>query len=427
MFSTLSNKTLSCALPQDDSTYQYPADYFKNQKKRPIVRLPKPLHTLDELRLIIKGGLRASKLDTSHILMYMRLVLETIKEDVQREWESFNLKLARVGDQIGPLDLLEIEDYDEKQRDGTKDQAGDREDDHWIMLILLGFYRINKISHNQYRASMISKLNQQANNINPEAIKLIDNPQMISMICSNPNFSKLVAAVDMFLYENKESDRSLWRWGSVACRYENCAALTTLSHLTDILGKNLEDILPWFFIETIGHEVERILEPGQELDNVRSYTPYCHAYGISQKIPYSATAAPGLYTLCHLIGGLLHSPRSQNARIVTERNMVNIRINATLIAFVLGSKGSLKQIFVKETDKHKVINPKTTGGADNESLDSFDLDEIPNSSDPHEWYHYLYTRDFELPKEIVEVMKKEARKITNIRPNTIGHYISTTF
>ncbi|AFS65337.1 N protein, partial [Tibrovirus congo] len=407
-----------------------PRTYFEsNGFKKPSLRLPKSNLSLKDLREIIKGSLKASTIDPEYTLLFLKQYVTRFKAQIAEDWISFDVKIGRAGETISPLNLFAIEEYDPKLRDMVKDTTAEEDDDHWMAFVLLSIYRISKVLNPAYRATLIGKMNSQAQGINSNALKVLDNAVIFNVLSSNNSYVKLVAGTDMILFRMGDGEHSLYRWGTVVTRHEDCSALLSIAHICKLLGKEIEEFLEWIFVNSVGRDVEKILEPGQELDKPYSYGPYMKGLGLVTRSIYSASACSNLYTFCHMLGAVLHSDRSKHARMINEGNLINIKLNTSVIAWVLGSRGSLVQIFVKNSRKDEVLSKQTKnqGKIETDSLVSFDEDEIPQTSDPHEWYDYLARRDFDIPDVIMNAVRNEAKKLVGTRIGTIGHYVQTTY
>ncbi|UNP42107.1 nucleoprotein [Porcine ephemerovirus 1] len=423
MYCTVTDSTIKPKRPYDNVPAQFPLDYFKrNNHTKPNLRIPQKELGLQDVRELVRGGLNRNDLNVKHAMRYLYLVLSKVVETADDDWDSFGIKLVRKGCQMTPWDLFNIVEDKDKLVDGIKDNKAVEDDDKWMCLAIVATYRLGRTNNQAHKNNLIVKINQQLVGMNRDAPPMIDLPAQQAAWVANADFNKMIAGIDMFFNKFKTNEWAFLRFGTIPARYKDCAALMSIGHLCDVTGLDLEDVLDWIFVGTIATEIVNMMTEGNEVDNPYSYMPYMMELGLSMKSPYSSSMAPGLYTLVHMVGCLLYSDRSKNARMISDRNLVNIKMNAEVLAFVRAKKGDLVKAFVKENEKNRLEKD-----SDNIEPTELDLTSLPSSHDPMDWFAYLESVDFNLPDEIKLHTKSESRKITNTRAGTIGHHIATTF
>ncbi|AJG05818.1 nucleoprotein N [Bivens Arm virus] len=426
MHCLVTSTSIKLTAPSDTIDVQYCSDYFeKNNKQKPKINLPKLPIGLAELRALVKGGFKANDLKLQHVLAYLGHLLQDIKGELTEDWTSFGVLIGNRSHNITPLDLLDVNYYDDKLLDGVKANDASPSDDAWMLFACLGIYRLARTQNLQHRSSLLMKMNAQILSLNQNAIKLVDNTMFYNSWISNYNYTKLIAACDMFFYKFKDHEHAVCRFGTIPSRWKDCGGLTSLSHLKNLTGMELEEIVSWVFVPSIGKEICRMMKSGQELDKPDSYVPYMMDLGLSMKSPYSSSANGGTYTWIHMIGSIMHSQRSLHARMVNENELPNIRISAMLTAYVKFNKGSLMKVFVKEEDKHLYIGEDQDENEGNGS-DYIDLTQHPNTDSADDWYQWLEMNNFTLDDIIKDSITRECKKIQNTRAGTIGSYIQTT-
>lgn len=123
------------------------------------------------------------------------------------------------------------------------------------------------------------------------------------------------------------------RIGTTGSRFRDCAALISYGYLADLLGmtKNT-DVMDWVFLEHVGNDIDRIMTSEDELLDNYSYFPYHVDLGLVTKSAFSATANPHFFEWVHVIGALMKSPRSLNARHISDSRALDILANAACVA-----------------------------------------------------------------------------------------------
>ncbi|AFR67108.1 nucleoprotein [Malakal virus] len=432
MYCTLNKKEIKPIKPTDNVPPQYPKEFFdKGNRQKPTLRVPQGKLDLPTVRELVYGGLERGELQLPHVIRYLYLVGEKIIEKLDDDWESFGVNIGRKNQEINVWCFYNVIIENDQTVDGKKNGNIDEQDDKWLVLALLAYYRLGRSSNQTHRNNLLVKLNAQIKGFKKDAPNIIDDVAVHGSWVTNSEFCKIAAGYDMFLNRFKNSNYAHVRFGTVPSRYKDSAGLMSLGHVCDVTGMSIEELLDWIFVYNVGEDVVKMMEEGNEIDQPYSYMPYMMDMGISNKSPYSSLACPHIYTYLHLIGALLTSERCRNARMVSENNLQNIKMNAFVVAYVKSHKAMLKKAFLKPSDRdfkeEDSGDEDDDGGEDEEGQSEFDefIGDMPKSSNPMEWYIYLQSNHFALPDKVVDFCLKEAKKIQNARPGTVGKYLST--
>nr|UUB88389.1 nucleoprotein [Yata virus] len=425
MFSALSGKPVAACMPHETIPPQYPADFFRNNKNtKPHIRIPMSELDLDRVRKFVHAGIiDRNKLKLPHAMRYLFLVLSKIKEKLDNDWKSFGVTIGLKDQDLDPFCMYVVHHDAGPQVDGTESTTVGPEDDDWMVMYLLGIYRLGRTQNDTHKGNLATRLLAQMKSLNPRTLNITNDDALQNIWVGNTDYCKLIAGIDMYFNRFKKSDFAYLRFGTIPSRFKDCASLLSIGHVCNLTGMTLEEYLGWIFVATVGREIESMMKEGNEVDQPFSYMPYMMEMGLSMKSPYSSAASPGVYTLAHIIGTLLFSERSKNARMVSENNLSNIRINAEIVAYVRARKGSLMKVFHKDKAS---LEAAQAVQEDNGSVDVL-LGDLPAGNDPDEWFTTLEINQFELPHEIRTHTISESRKIGNTRAHTIGHHVATTF
>nr|UOI88692.1 nucleoprotein [Walnut Creek virus] len=415
MISLKTNKPIQFVAPSDKTLPQYASEYFtKNGTLKPSVTIPQKDYNLTDLRGIIHNGILQQDLKIGHVIRYLCLIGLTIQETLDEDWMSFGVSIGGKGATITVLSSLEVKEENDQRIDGTSDPGVNPEEDKWMTLYLLFIYRYSRASNAAYQAGLVDKLRLQIASVslNPPAL----NPPKgtYKAWLNNRNFTKLVAAFDMFFCKFPNHEMAFLRFGTITSRFRDCASLLSLNHLRETAGIEGDQLFAWMFVGTLAEEAEVLMKEAQELDKSDSYTPYMMDFGLSLKSPYSAAVCPGIYTWSHLICSLLVSTRSRNARMVSEANLSNIRNNAAIVAYVHAKNTECGLFFSDNADLIKEVKAANDGDDDTESVS--DLSELPKSKEPSEWFIFLRGNQYQCPPEIIQFVQTESAKMNNSRP-----------
>ncbi|YP_010800956.1 nucleoprotein [Porton virus] len=379
---------------------------------------------------MVKQGIMKSDIKVQLVNRYLYLIFKDVTATLEEDWVSFSITIGKRGESVNPFSIFNVtEDLDSKMNaDG--DQSANESDDPWMTLYLLFIYRHARATNQLYQTALFDRLKSQisAVSINPPALTA---PKGIYKAwLNNKCFVKIVAGIDMFFCKFPMEEKSYVRFGTITSRFRDCASLLSLEHFRETTGLDGDDIFPWMATPVLEEEVHRIMRDGQELDKPDSYVPYLMDLGLSLKSPYSATACPAIYTWAHMACALLTSMRSRNARMISDANIANLKINSLIIGYVFTKNTDCEILFTKNTDLIDKLKSNSFSGVDddendNESqLGSDDDFGMPKGKNPDEWWFYIKAMKNQVPDKIIQFGKSEAAKMGNCRVGSIGKYLN---
>nr|WIF20027.1 nucleocapsid protein [Snakehead vesiculovirus] len=407
---------VKAVLPATEAQATYPADGIADGAA-PLIIIEFRDLTASEIKQMILAGIQERRLDADIVVRYLCEVVQHWDEINNNEvWTSFGIELAKIGQAVNPLSLLRVRYGKRAVPDFTVVQGQADIQDKALEILLLGIYRVASITNDAYKTRVMDAIQQQALEADPKVQLNIGVLAGNKHLLSNPNYLRMVAAIDMFFYRFKESERANVRVSTLTSRFKDCAALSTFAHVASFTGLTLSGVLDWVFTETVAAEVERMMKPGQEIDQEASYMPYLKDMGLSKVSPYSATKNPGFHTWGQSACALMGSIRSQNALRASEDNWLNLKLNAEIMAFALGTSAEL----VKAFDIGGNTDDQDDGGAFEGELNLAEDAGMPKKRDAMEWFMYMEGRDFKLTEDMKEGLRRMAGNIKNPRPGTIG-------
>ncbi|ASM90771.1 nucleoprotein [Holmes Jungle virus] len=433
MKSVRTSESIKYIQPGDKPKPQYPREFFeKNPGQKPLVNVPHKDIDLANIRNIIKSGILQGGLVISYVLRFIYLIGKAIGDELDDNWQSFNVIIGGKGDKITPWSLVEIKEEDSRRVDANVDQTATADDDKWMLMYILFVYRHARAQVSNYKKTLFEKFQTQISPLLPNKITLTSPPPLYNSWLSNKNYCKMIAAIDMFFCHFPQHQDSNLRFGTITSRFRDCAALTSLEHFRETVGFKGDEMFGWIFVGSLEEECHVLMKSGQELDQPGSYSPYLVDFGLSLKSPYSASTCPGMYTYCHLVGSLLTSTRSQNAKMISDKNLVNIRTNALLVAYVFSENIECKVYF---TDNQEFLQAGLDGQDQLTEIPDDDgvssslsmQDDMPKSKDPIEWFMYLKSLKFQIPNIIKDFGKTEASKMSQCRVGSIGKHLNDAF
>jgi len=94
-------------------------------------------------------------------------------------------------------------------------------------------------------------------------------------IMEDPDFKKIMAAIDMFLTKFEDHELGFLHAGALISRYKQCMGILDLFYADSAFYLPRGEILQWVFLDPIADQIVRMYETEDEIGNVFSYMPYC--------------------------------------------------------------------------------------------------------------------------------------------------------
>ncbi|QKV49531.1 nucleoprotein [Bughendera virus] len=404
-------------LPQETTSIQYASTWFKNNKgRKPMLQISyRNVETLDLLQHAAYG-LETGNLNGELATAVLHRVLGKENHQLNVEWKSFGVLIGRLGEEINPWSLVEIHEKDGVLENNEINKNITEDDSDWIAFYICFLYRFSRATNQAYKDALSDRAEEHAKNINnssnrPQPSAMV---KMQALILHAP-FNTAIAAIDMFYHKFKTSRYACFRFGTLPSRFKDCSALTTLNHITRLTGLPIEQFMLWVFSTRMADELDQMSKPDEELDKDDSYIAYMREMGLSERSPYSSQANPAFSLFCHVVGSLLGSKRSRNARMGLEVDTVNSVTNGKIVAYVLGTR----PCFTLEYSNDPTVEFAPTHS------DVLDMTKPPVSSHPEEWYGYLSVNGFSVPSEAEKWIESKISAMSDLREGTIGKFLKT--
>lgn len=156
MTNVISGKSYICDAPDESHEVEYPHTYF-DKKLKPVIKIRgKSSTTVDAYRRAARSIVNGQQGSIEYILGYLYKVGQTIKGELQRDWESFGIKIGKVGDVVTPMHLVTVEfDETDSYPEIAKTEISSDKEDHWLLLSILGAPRYKRAGENQTVATAL--------------------------------------------------------------------------------------------------------------------------------------------------------------------------------------------------------------------------------------------------------------------------------
>lgn len=285
------------ALPPVEGTVQYPKEWFEedeNEGRKPPIRIySSKIVGLKTIRTWVYNAIMESNL-TSHLAttyLYMVLKAEARKNTLIKDWSSFNRVIGTAGSRITIQDLFERKSPGEDLTavsDGVGDPKEPDTNDKWMCLYICCVYRFLIANHEAYIDSIRDKVTVLLNSYGaPEAVDFEQTRTHFKAWERDSDYVALLAIIDMYYSVFKHDEFAFLRMGTIVTKYRDCVSLIDLLMVCSSFGMEPEDLAKWIWTNKIAGDLNRLTQPGNEVDVDHSYTQYFSALGLSTKSPYS--------------------------------------------------------------------------------------------------------------------------------------------
>ncbi|AJR28528.1 nucleoprotein [Carajas virus] len=403
-------------LPANEDPVEYPADYFKTSKQIPLyINTDK---TLAELRAFVYQGLKAGNPSIIHVNSYLYLALKDIKATLERDWTSFSITIGKQGEEITIFNLVSVRPLVITVPDGRTDPDRSPNDDKWLPIYLLGLYRVGRTKLPEYRKKLMEGLEMQCKIMYPDFVPIVpEGMDFFDVWGNDSNFTKIVAAVDMFFHMFKKHERASLRYGTIVSRFKDCAALATFGHVCKVSGMSTEEVTTWVLNREVADELCQMMFPGQEIDRADSYMPYMIDFGLSQKSPYSSVKNPSFHFWGQLAALLLRSTRAKNARQPDDIEYTSLTTAGLLLAYAVGSSADISQQFYMGDEKY--ISDPSAGGLTSNAP--------PKGRNVVDWLGWFEDQGGNITPDMYSFAKRAVCSLQGLRDKTIGKYAKGEF
>ncbi|UYD62334.1 nucleoprotein [Boana pugnax lyssa-like virus 1] len=419
----------------DQYEYKYPSE---NKGKKPEIEVGRCMD-VDKGYNSVLQKFNTGTPSLNDTLSYLVAVLPLIEATLEDDWESYDITIGKKNDKITPLSLLQVKYI---QRELNFDFIGqpvtpDNSKKLTLAGLILAIYRLGKIKAAQtgnYRQTLADRI-QSILTTTPfsdiiTAGVLYTTATTVAPWITNSDFRKIVGAVDMF-FMKFEHEYSAMRVGTVVTAYEDCSALSSLTYFINKLGLTPEESVTYFFHPSIVRDLERLWNPGQEIEKSDSYFVHFKALGFSGKSPYSSNAAGYLYNCIHFTGSYLGDPRSLNAAVIDDKAPNEMIVIAAFLGDAFwGTSTYTRQLFLDDNDYEEykkmmddmddfsdagsvMINDNAEGGGENRS----------QSRNPQSVYLKIVNEKGVMTRDQKKRFQDVVRRITP-RPGSFGQFIT---
>lgn len=423
-------KTIRPHAPSQSIDVQYPKKWFdEHPNAKPTLSITLLTPNLEEARKAVRKGMMDNAIDLDLAKTFLYYMAKTIRYKLEEDWKSYKITIGQKNQEITPLDLIHVETTT-RITDVQLMTAVTPADDGWIAAYLLAIYRLTKATVNEYKTQIAQRVSTQLKSIKGDAMDITGVVDMYKGWTGDRGYNTLVAAYDMFFHRFPLHPLANMRIGTTGSRFRDCAALISYGYIMDILGMpNATDLMDWVFIEQIGSDIDRMMTSDDELDDPYSYFPYHVDMGLVTKSAFSATANPHFFEWVHLIGSLMRSTRSLNARHISDSRALDILANAACVAYAHAHTFSFTKVYTEDGEELQVQDDDLDQGGACAAPGS-ELDAILKSRDPESWCIMIQSSSGELPLAVKKFIAKSVLSASDIREGTMEEHLkrlSTVF
>lgn len=407
--------TVNPFAPGTEDVPEWPSDFFaQGGQVRLRVDTKK---TTDVTRPHILAGLSARRLTAPVVNAFLYTVLVAMTATLEATWKSFNVTFGNRGDNLNPFSLLVVEHV---PIDLSDKAAGSdfKVDDFSLAMFLLGLYRVGRAKIESYRTLLFDGLIAQCKVAYPDfKVNVLPTNDFFNIWANDPNYSKIVAVTDMFFHYFKKHPSATLRFGTIASRFKDCAAIATIGHLMTVTGMTVREVAKWILNQTVAREFKDIMKEGQEAHDPDSYTPYMIDLGISKKSPYSAVQNPHTHFWGQMTCFFLYSARARNARVIQGIEVSSLLASSLLFAFAVGRTPELRVWYI-EDDEKDVPRPHVFDDG---------VPDIPKTRNSRKWVAWYIAQGNKFTDEMIKFAKEAVAHAPSVRDETVGQFARQHF
>ncbi|UAU42859.1 nucleoprotein [Nasoule virus] len=408
-------KPVNIDLVADKQTPEFPRAFFEKEGQLRLV-VPRYASTLDAAAKAVRAEIEDKSLSMMGIKLFLYRYFATIKNKLDEDWDSFSVHIGSKDDLVTPFSFIRVEESEEYKSERSKEAS--EEDWKWMAILLLGLYRIGRVSDPSYKNQIIKTIDNVIKAIDKKAPSLSTVQEYSLQAVADVNFCKIVALVDCYFHKFKSDPIAVCRISTVSARYRDSAALLGLNHLSTIGGGNPLLGVRWALVEAIQNNIDQLITEGNETNKSDSLMPYMIDLQLSKLSPYSTTANPAFHLFVHAAGSFILNPRSLNAKMVNAPSAQSIIRNAAFFIMATGKSDDWKIGFklTNSPDKERIVRRGQVLAAT-----------VPQTDNVDEWLAWRNANRDDFEEILTEFMRDRASRIGAVRPNTIGAHIKSTF
>nr|UCD53690.1 MAG: nucleocapsid protein [Mononegavirales sp.] len=394
---------------------EFPKEYFDHNKIIPVN--VDTTTDLEELRKAVISGLADCKLPVSNAAAFIYRIMKDVKVTLERDWTSFTVQIGIKGQSMSPMDILTATHVEAKLYGGRPNIALINVTDFSLCVYLCGLFRIGRYRVDTYRNDLMDHLLGQCKSVySAFTVQVTANNDFYNHWSNDQTLCKICAAIDMFFHFNKKVQEAVIRWGTIVCRFRDCAATGTLGHVCQVTGMGVRELATWIMNETVAIEYATIMTPEQEYGNAYSFAPYLVDLGISRRSPYSAAVNPNLHFWGQLACYFLTSSRAKNARVLPNLEYSALIKSAMLLAFAVSRTPKLVTWYAPQGQKFT------------EDPDEFDAPgQMPKERHSGKWLAWFRGLDYEFTHEMEQFALTAVHHGGQGRPNSVAEFAMKHF
>ncbi|QPO14167.1 N protein [Sodak rhabdovirus 1] len=398
------------------------AEYLTEMKGKPPVAITQyeTPHAVGILKTMINDGLQPET-DVKNAIAFIYHVAQNIKGTLLDDWISYGIVIGRGKDEITPLDLLDVTVHNESLKiDVTQDKTDPNE--YGLLAKVLIPYRIAgaPVQQSGYRSELARRLGE-VFATEPFNLKNVTGVLSVVHWANNPDYCKLVAAIDMFLRKFPDHEMEKLRACTLGSYLKDCVMLSAIGQSAEALLINPATLLQYVFSNDLAEDVRRITrpQPNEERSVDHSYFQYMREFKLVPRSPYSASLNPNLFIWTQIIGALSGKRRSMYARMIDCASPGLTFIQAAYVVFHLKRHPQGKLYFVDDLSKLGSIRQ----ASDDRSVSPVKEDGLM----PVEVLQSMIENQYSLTDEMREEFTCAIKAIDGSRPGTVGEYIKKCF
>ncbi|XP_014215180.1 uncharacterized protein LOC106644269 [Copidosoma floridanum] len=275
------NTRYTLKVPSATPQCQYPSEWFEaHPNEKPNVQYTANTLTDDEVLGVVKWSImQGGPININLVKRYIHIYFRDVTAVLPDRWESYGRVIGEANSNVNPWSLITVTPV-AGMLPGVEAKPLSMEDRHWVALYCLCSARLARITIQQYADRVRDKIHEQ--------IKLLTNRLPVFPAKDNyepwaadPDYMKLIAAVDMFMYRFPTHPLAYVRVCTLGSRHKDCAGLLSIGYFAHTVSlENDSDFLDCMWSKKMATECINMMHETDHMMQEYSYFPYQSNLGL---------------------------------------------------------------------------------------------------------------------------------------------------
>lgn len=197
-----------------------------------------------------------------------------LKGPLEANWTSYGICLGNTNREMTARDILALGAALEGKAIASSGVAGTFKEQLWMATICAAPFRLHSGLRPDYKREITNRIADYLESlVQEDQFSLIDFIGTRGQWEQDKRYSKIIAAIDMFLVRFPSDESSRLRLCTIGARYKDCAALVGVEYLRKLINVSFGELFLWVWTRGIVDDMRRVFKKDEELTVMHSYLP----------------------------------------------------------------------------------------------------------------------------------------------------------